>query len=106
MPQRGSNPNEVLFEDNTAFGYYVTNYSDYEHLICRSPEDILAAIEEQFSSPLAFVQYREERITQWHVRFTKDTPIKTTTATKQQLIAIDTERDRLLEFFIHERITK
>lgn len=138
MPQRGDNPNEVLFEDNTPFGYRVTNYSDYEHTTCRSPEDILAELEELFYSPLAFVEYRESQISKWHSHWRKEqghtvVPHATReqlhacaieaapkphqhylkqqpktdkpTLTKEQLIAFDTEHDRLLEFFIHERIT-
>lgn len=106
MPQRGDNPNEVLYEDNTPFGYRVTNYCDFEQLICRDPFDALAAIEEQFYCPLAFASFRKEAAPRHHTHFLKQEP-KTDkpTLTKEQLITFDTEQDRLLEFFIHERIT-
>lgn len=146
MPQRGDNPNEVLYEDNTPFGYRVTNYCDFEQLICRSPEDILANIEEHHGCPLAHMQYREERISRWHAYWRKEAeearkrgqpephvviPYATReqlhycsdeaapkphqhylkqqpqhckpTLTREQLIAIDTERDRINEFLFHER---
>lgn len=107
MPQRGDNPNEVLYEDNTPFGYRVTNYYDFEQLICRDPFDALAAIEEQFYCPLAFVNFRKEQCPRYHhLNYLKQQPITDKpTLTHEQLIAIDTESDRLLEFFIHERIT-
>lgn len=107
MPQRGDNPNEVLYEDNTPFGYLVTNYSDYERLMCRSPEDILAAVEEHFYEPLAFVQFREERIARWHHCKTHGSTdsLITVTLTYEQTVAQQTEDARLIEFFIHERIT-
>ncbi len=106
MPQRGDNPNEVLFEDNTPFGYRVTNYFDFAQVICRSPEDILAQLEELFTAPLAFVSFRKEETPRHHQHYLKQEPITDKpTLTHEQLITFNTEQDRLLEFFIHERIT-
>jgi hypothetical protein len=61
MPQRGDNPNEVLFETGTKFAYYVDNYYDMDSAICRPVDEMLSALEEEFECPIVYLQLRRER---------------------------------------------
>lgn len=66
MPQRGDNPNEVLYETGTAFAHHVDNYYDMDSSLCRPVDDMLAAIEEALDCPLVHLVLRREQTTRQH----------------------------------------
>jgi hypothetical protein len=106
MPQRGDNPNEVLFEVGSAWAWRnVDNFYDVDRSMCRPVDELLSSLEEQFECPLVYLEYRRKN---------EATPLQTTCKYNQPhdtskspsfewLISYHTEMARLDEFLNHER---
>ncbi len=67
MPQRGNNPNEMLFDTGSKWAYHnVDNYYDTDSNIHRPVDEILSALEEEFECPLVQLVFRRTKETPTH----------------------------------------
>lgn len=101
MPQRGDNPNEVLFETGSKWAYRnVDNYYDVDSSLQRPVDEVLSALEEQFDCPLVFLEFRRTcPATLHHTIHTPTRPHDT----YHDIIQKHTEMDRIGEFLFHEQ---
>lgn len=99
MPQRGDNPNEVLFETGSKWAYRnVDNYYDVDSSLQRPVDDILSSLEEEFDCPLVFLEFRRTYPASPH--YIKP---KTQRHDAQHQLGHFEELDRLGEFLFHEQ---
>jgi hypothetical protein len=103
MPQRGDNPNEVLFDSGSKWAYRnVDNYYDADSFIHKPVDEMLSELEEEFDCPLVFLVFRRIEVVPPHVStYTK--PTNRRSMNREAQIALDTEIDRICEFLNHER---
>ncbi len=79
MPQRGDNPNEVLFDTGSPWAYRnVDNYYDADSNIHRPVDEVLSALEEEFECPLVHLVFRRttEVVIHTHIYTTKPQPVQ------------------------------